>query len=77
MDSKKTAIIVVLVVVVVILFAVLASGFLSQSQQTLQVDDLNIKQDEFGIYKLQESCALHVSTWGLSKLISCKIYLCK
>ena len=30
-----------------------------------------------GIYKLQESCALHVSTWGLSKLISCKIYLCK
>ena len=53
MDSKKTAIIVVLVVVVVILFAVLASGFLSQSQQTLQVDDLNIKQDEFGIYKLQ------------------------
>ena len=30
-----------------------------------------------GIYKLQESCALHVSTWGLSKLISRKIYLCK
>ena len=53
MDSKKTAIILVLVVVVVILFAVLASGFLSQSQQTLQVDDLNIMQDEFGIYKLQ------------------------
>ena len=30
-----------------------------------------------GIYKFQESCALHVSTWGLSKLISRKIYLCK
>lgn len=30
-----------------------------------------------GIDKLQESCTLHVSTWGLSKLISRKIYLCK
>ena len=51
--NQKTAIIGILAAVVVILFAVLASGFLSQSQQTLQVDDLNIKQDEFGIYKLQ------------------------
>ena len=51
--NQKTAIIGILVAVVVILFAVLASGFLSQSQQTLQVDDLNIIQDEFGIYKLQ------------------------
>ena len=51
--NQKTAIIGILAAVVVILFAVLASGFLSQSQQTLQVDDLNIMQDEFGIYKLQ------------------------
>lgn len=51
--NQKTAIIGILAAVVVILFAVLASGFLSQSQQTLQVDDLNIIQDEFGIYKLQ------------------------
>ena len=30
-----------------------------------------------GIYKLQVSCAMHVSTGGMPELISCKIHLCK
>lgn len=52
MDNKNMAIIGVLAVVAVILCVVFAFGILGQNSETLEIDDISIKQDQFGIYNL-------------------------
>lgn len=53
MENKQMAIIVALVAILIIVCIAFSYVFLSQNQETLQINDLNIKQDQFGIYQLE------------------------
>ena len=53
MENKQTAIIVVLVAILILACIAFSYVFLSQNPETIQINDLNIKQDQFGIYQLE------------------------
>lgn len=53
MENKHMIIIGVLLAVIIILCGICAFGFMNQNKETLKITDINVTQDEFGIYNLQ------------------------
>lgn len=56
MEKQKTMIIGIVVVILILLCGICAYGLLNQNKEVLQINDLNIEQDQFGIYNLKRSC---------------------
>ena len=50
METKKIAIIGVLVIVLIILCCICAFAFLNQNKESIEINDLNIEKDQWGIY---------------------------
>ena len=53
MEKKHIIIIALLLVIFTLLCGIIAFGLINQNTETLEIKDINIIQDEFGIYNLQ------------------------
>ena len=53
MEKQKTIIIGIIVVIIILICAICAYSLSNQNKEVLQINDLNIEQDQFGIYNLK------------------------
>ena len=52
LDKNKKIIIIILIAILIILVSISAFSLMQKNAQTLQINDINIEKDAFGIYKL-------------------------
>ena len=53
METKHIIVIVTVIAVLVILCGVFAFGFMNQNKNALEIDDINVVKDQYGIYSLK------------------------